>query len=35
MRRLIAPLELVEVPAVDEETHDIDTWADVRDLRES
>jgi molybdopterin-guanine dinucleotide biosynthesis protein A len=35
MRRLVAPMRLAEVPAVDEETRDVDTWADVRDLRDS
>jgi molybdopterin-guanine dinucleotide biosynthesis protein A len=35
MRRLVAPLRLAEVPAVAQETRDVDTWADVRDLRES
>jgi molybdopterin-guanine dinucleotide biosynthesis protein A len=34
VRRLLAPLELVEVPAVGEEAHDVDTWADLRALRE-
>jgi molybdopterin-guanine dinucleotide biosynthesis protein A len=35
MRRLVAPMRLAEVPAVDEEARDVDTWADVRHLRES
>jgi molybdopterin-guanine dinucleotide biosynthesis protein A len=35
MRRLVARMRLAEVPAVDEEARDVDTWADVRDLRES
>jgi molybdopterin-guanine dinucleotide biosynthesis protein A len=30
--RLLAPLELVEVPARGEEHRDVDTWADLRDL---
>ena len=32
VRRLLAPLELVEVPAVGGEHRDVDTWADLRDL---
>jgi len=35
MRRLVDPMRLAEVPAVDEETRDVDTWVDVRDLRQS
>ena len=35
VRRLIEPLALVEVPAVDGEADDVDTWSDLRDLRES
>jgi molybdopterin-guanine dinucleotide biosynthesis protein A len=35
MRRLVARMRLADVPAVDEETRDVDTWADVRDLRDS
>ena len=35
MRRLVDSMRLAEVPAVDEETRDVDTWADVRDLRQS
>ena len=34
-RTLLADLDLAEVPAVDEEHRDVDTWADLRDLRES
>lgn len=30
MRRLVGGLRLVEVPAVGDETHDLDTWEDVR-----
>jgi molybdopterin-guanine dinucleotide biosynthesis protein A len=30
--RLLAPLDLVEVPAVGDEHRDIDTWSDLRDL---
>ena len=33
MHVLLAGLDLVPVPAVDREATDIDTWADVRDLR--
>jgi molybdopterin-guanine dinucleotide biosynthesis protein A len=29
MHRLLAPLDLVDVPAVGSEAHDIDTWADL------
>src|SRR4051794_27327421 len=32
LRRLLAPLDLVEVPAEGREHRDVDTWADVRDL---
>ncbi|QIG45039.1 NTP transferase domain-containing protein [Nocardioides anomalus] len=32
LHRLLAPLDLVEVPAEGEEHRDVDTWADVRDL---
>ncbi|HEX7739803.1 MAG TPA: molybdenum cofactor guanylyltransferase [Marmoricola sp.] len=35
MRALLADLDLVEVAAVGAEARDVDTWADVRDLRES
>lgn len=30
MRRLVAGLRLVDVPAVGDETHDVDTWQDLR-----
>jgi molybdopterin-guanine dinucleotide biosynthesis protein A len=33
MRRLVGELRLVEVPAVGDETRDVDTWDDVRALR--
>lgn len=32
VRRLLAPLDLAEVTAVDEEHRDVDTWSDLRDL---
>jgi molybdopterin-guanine dinucleotide biosynthesis protein A len=32
LHRLLAPLDLVEVPAQEQEHRDVDTWADVRDL---
>lgn len=32
VRALLAPLDLVEVPAVGNEARDIDTWSDLRDL---
>jgi len=35
VRRLIEPLDLVEVAAVGDEADDIDTWTDLRRLRES
>ena len=35
MRRLVGPLRLAEVPAVGDEAHDVDTWADLQALRES
>ena len=35
VRRLLGPLRLVEVPAVGGEARDVDTWEDLRDLRES
>jgi molybdopterin-guanine dinucleotide biosynthesis protein A len=35
MRRLVAGLRLVEVCAQGEETHDLDTWADLAGLREA
>ena len=34
MRRLLGPLTLVEVSAVGDEAQDVDTWADLRTLRE-
>jgi molybdopterin-guanine dinucleotide biosynthesis protein A len=34
VRRLVAGLRLVELPVVGEEAHDVDTWADLRRLRE-
>jgi molybdopterin-guanine dinucleotide biosynthesis protein A len=33
-RRLMLPLRIVAVPAEEDEARDVDTWADVRDLRE-
>ena len=30
---LLAPLDLVEVPAIGEEARDIDSWGDLRDVR--
>jgi CTP:molybdopterin cytidylyltransferase MocA len=33
VRRLTDQLRLVEVPTVGDEARDVDTWADVRDLR--
>ncbi len=33
VRRLVGGLRLVEVPAVDDEARDVDTWDDLRDLR--
>lgn len=35
VRRLLAPLRLVEVPALPDEARDVDTWDDVDDLRRS
>jgi molybdopterin-guanine dinucleotide biosynthesis protein A len=35
VRALVEPLALVEVPAVDHEAEDVDTWSDLRNLRES
>lgn len=32
--RLVAPLDLADVPAVTDEAIDVDTWADLRRLRE-
>lgn len=34
MRTMLSTLDLVEVAAVDDESLDVDTWADVRALRE-
>jgi molybdopterin-guanine dinucleotide biosynthesis protein A len=34
MRALLEPLRLVEVPTVGDEARDVDTWEDVRELRE-
>lgn len=34
VRRLLADLDLAEVAALDDEHRDVDTWADLRDLRE-
>jgi len=33
MRQLLAPLDLAQVAAMGEEARDVDTWADLRDLR--
>jgi molybdopterin-guanine dinucleotide biosynthesis protein A len=33
-RRMLMPLRIVGVPAVEGEARDVDTWADLRDLRE-
>jgi len=33
LHRLLAPLDLVEVPASGSEHRDVDTWADLRDVR--
>lgn len=35
VRRLLSPLPLTEVPALPHEADDVDTWADLRRLRES
>lgn len=32
LHRLLAPLDLAEVPALGEEHRDVDTWSDLRDL---
>lgn len=32
LRALLAPLDLAEVPTVDDEHRDVDTWEDLRDL---
>lgn len=34
IRRLMLPLRIEGVPAVEDEARDLDTWADLRDLRE-
>lgn len=34
MRRLLAGLRLAEVPAIGQEARDVDTWDDLRELRE-
>ena len=34
VRRLLEPLQLVEVPGVADEAHDVDTWEDLEALRE-
>lgn len=34
MHRLLSRLALVEVPAIGSEAHDVDTWDDVREVRE-
>jgi len=34
VRRLLLPLRIVGVPAVAQEARDVDTWADLRDLRD-
>ena len=33
LNRLVGALDLVEVPAIGGEAHDVDTWEDVRELR--
>lgn len=35
MHRLLSLLDLAEVPAVGDEARDVDSWADLRDLREN
>lgn len=35
VRRLLEPLNLLEVRAVDGEADDVDTWSDLRDLRDA
>ena len=35
LHRLLAPLDLVEVPALGDEARDVDGWADLRDLRQT
>jgi CTP:molybdopterin cytidylyltransferase MocA len=34
MRRLVGLLRLVDVPVVGDEARDVDTWDDLRDLRD-
>jgi hypothetical protein len=34
VRRLVGGLRLAEVPAVGDEARDVDTWEDLRDLRQ-
>jgi molybdopterin-guanine dinucleotide biosynthesis protein A len=34
MHRLLDPLTIVDVPALGREARDVDTWADLRDLRD-
>ncbi len=34
MHRLLSLLDLAEVPAIGDEARDVDSWADLRDLRE-
>ena len=34
MHRLLSRLDLVEVPAIGSEARDVDTWDDVREVRE-
>jgi len=34
LHRLLEPLAVVTVPAVDDEARDVDTWEDLRDLRQ-
>jgi molybdopterin-guanine dinucleotide biosynthesis protein A len=34
MKRLLAPLRLADVPALPGEADDVDTWEDLRDLRD-
>lgn len=35
MRRLVLPLRVVRVPALEDEAHDLDTWEDLVHLRET
>lgn len=34
LHRLLADLDVVDVPSVGDEAHDVDGWADLRDLRD-